>query len=76
MVQHQLKNMVQSEATEFWSSRQYEIMILNSNTCINLKTRFSNFFLCMENFANTKQLLKLFNLQFFATLKIFMEEKN
>lgn len=30
----------------------------------------------MENFANIKQLLKLFNLQFFATLKIFMEEKN
>lgn len=67
MVQHQLKNMVQSEATEIWSSRQYEIMILNSNTCINLKTRFLIFFLRMENFANIKQLLKLFNLQFFAT---------
>lgn len=68
MVQHQLKNMVQSEATEFWSSRQYEIMILNSNTCINLKTRFlKKKFVCMENFANIKQLLKLFNLQFFAT---------
>lgn len=68
MVQHQLKNMVQSEATEFWSSRQYEIMILNSNTCINLKTRFlKKKIVCMENFANIKQLLKLFNLQFFAT---------
>lgn len=68
MVQHQLKNMVQSEATEIWSSRQYEIMILNSNTCINLKTRFlKKKIVCMENFANIKQLLKLFNLQFFAT---------